>query len=128
MEHRSVVNLTRRHRPVGEKGGVLGYSKSDAYGSISTGEKFYYPPFSPPPKHHFDPDSNLNVETLVVYEDAGTTFLLIKIGNASTIGTGNDPGNVTLWIRNTRFRLKDGAGVGDLFYFREVDPETWTAA
>ena len=51
--------------------GTLGYKK-DSYGSFSTGADFYYPPFSPPPKHNFDPESSITVTSLTRHENNGT--------------------------------------------------------
>ena len=102
--------LWRTTITVGENNDYLGYEKSDSYGSISTGAKFNFPPFSPPPKHHFDPDYRYTVEGLYIYELSGTTFLELSINNANTIR--NARGKVTLWIRNTPFQLKEGDGSG----------------
>ena len=71
--------LWRTTMTVGEDSGTLGYDKSDAYGSISTGAKFNYPPWSPPPKHHFDPDYHYTVEGLYIFESSGTKFLLLRL-------------------------------------------------
>ena len=49
--------LWRTTMTVGESSGELGY-KMDDYGSLSTDADFNYPPWSPPGKHHFDPDYN----------------------------------------------------------------------
>ena len=100
--------LWRTTITVGENNDYLGYDKSDSYGSISTGAKFNFPPFSPPPKHHFDPDYRYTVKGLYIFELSGTAFLELAINDANTIS--NARGNVTLWIRNTPFRLKDCGG------------------
>ena len=90
---------------VGESSGLFGYQKDD-YGSISTDADFGYPPFNPPRKHHFDPDYNFTVEELYLYEDSDVTFLTLTFEDASTIAAPS-AGEVTLWIRNTGFRLSD---------------------
>ena len=83
--------LWRTTLTVGEDSGTLGYDESDSLGSISTDADFYYPPFSPPPKHHFDPDSAITVEAIKSY-DAGGALLEVHIGNIDRFI--NAPGNV----------------------------------
>ena len=97
--------LWRTTITVGESSGQLGYVK-DSFGSISTGAKFNNPPWSPPRKHHFDPDYGYTVDGVYRYEDGGTEFLALEITNAPTLVTA--PGNVALWIGNTSFRLNEG--------------------
>ena len=113
--------LWRTTITVGEDSGTLGYDKSGAYGSISTGAKFNYPPWSPPPKHHFDPDYQYTVEGLYIFESSGTKFLQLLINDTNVIAANTDPGNVTLWIRNTAFRLKDSAGSPGQASFSSAD-------
>ena len=78
---------------VGKSSETLGYKK-DSYGSFSTGADFYYPPFSPPPKHNFDPESSITVTNLT--RQADTLYL-------KTTEPLHNNGNVTLWIGNKRF-------------------------
>ena len=84
---------------VGESStGTLGYDESGAYGELSTGADFFYPPFAPPPRHHFDHGSALTVTSLLRFADSnGDEQLRLKLA-----GLG-DTGNVTLWIGNKRF-------------------------
>ena len=72
--------LWRTTITVGENSGYLGYDESDSLGSISTSADLYFPPFSPPPKHHFDPESAITVEAIKSY-DAGGALLEVHIGN-----------------------------------------------
>ena len=100
---------------VGESSGTLGYNTAtgNSFGSISTGRKFNYPPWSPPPKHHFDRDYNYTVAGLILYEENNVTFLSFTISDAITISGGT----ATLWIRNTGFPLNEGRGSGGLVIF-----------
>ena len=90
--------LWRTTITVGEESGYFGYDSDVAnpLGSISTSEQFNYPPWSPPHKHHFDPDYGFTVAQLFIKGNQLTV---------NVIGAGNfgetDPGNITLWIRNT---------------------------
>ena len=110
--------LWRTTLTVGESSGALGYT--DSYGEISTGAKFNYAPWSPPRKHHFDPDYQFTVAGLYVYESSGVKFLTLGINDAPTIAAIADPGNVTLWIRNTAFRLKEGGGTASGIVFSSL--------
>ena len=94
--------LWRTTITVGEDSGYLGYDADDInpLGSISTGKKFNYPPWSPPHKHHFDPDYEFLV-TQIYHNDSE---LNVQIAG-STNFSGTDPGNITLWIRNTSIPL-----------------------
>ena len=100
--------LWRTTLTVGEDSGILGYDKGSSFGSISTGAKFNYPPWSPPPKHHFDPDYHYTVEGIYL-DDETIQSLTLEINDSSPLADA--PGNVTLWIRNTAFQLTEG-GVG----------------
>ena len=87
--------------------GTLGYKK-DSYGSLSTttdsntGAKFYYPPFSPPPKHNFDPESSISVTSLTRQVDALQETLFLHLTIRSRMP---NTGNVTLWIGNKSFPM-----------------------
>ena len=111
--------LWRTTLTVGENSGILGYDKSDSYGSISTDADFGYPPWNPPHKHHVDPDHNFVVTGLYLESigDSSKKNLVLEINDISIIGNVTDAANVTLWIRNTGFRLKEGAGAGSTFGF-----------
>ena len=58
--------LWRTTMTVGEESGFLGYHGVDGLGGLSTGRKFNYPPWSPPSKHHFDPDYEYTIEGLYI--------------------------------------------------------------
>ena len=88
--------LWRTTLTVGESSGYLGYHKSEGWGELSHGAKFNYPPWSPPSKHHFDPD--YEHEILALYIDDTGSLILEVVGALDLVGT---PGDVTLWIRNT---------------------------
>ena len=94
--------LWRTTMTVGEDSGYLGYDADDInpLGSISTGKKFNYPPWSPPHKHHFDPDYEFLVSQ-IYHNDSELTVQIVGSKNFS----GTDPGNITLWIRNTSIPL-----------------------
>ena len=94
--------LWRTTITVGEDSGYLGYDADDInpLGSISTGKKFNYPPWSPPHKHHFDPDYEFLVSQ-IYHNDSELTVQIVGSKNFS----GTDPGNITLWIRNTSIPL-----------------------
>ena len=68
-------------------------------GSISTSADFGYPPWSPPHKHHFDPESYITVETLWVYDVNGERQLILKMPKLPDIG------NVTLWLDHRSYPL-----------------------
>ena len=96
---------------VGENSGYLGY-EPPTYGSFSTGADFNYPPFSPPPKHNFDPDYENEVQNLYTFEtDEGEKVLQFD----SSLLAYNYSGNLTLWIRNTSFQLKPSFGGSIIF-------------
>ena len=82
--------LWRTTITVGESSGTLGYKK-DSYGSLSTDADFGFPPWNPPPKHHFDPESAITVEA-IKSDDAGGALLEVHIGNIDRFI--NAPGNV----------------------------------
>ena len=70
-----------------------------AFGSISTDADFGFPPWSPPHKHHFDPESYITVETLWVYDVDGERQLTLRMPKLP------DTGNVTLWIGHKSYPL-----------------------
>ncbi len=111
--------LWRTTMTVGESSGQLGYNtaSTNSYGSISTDADFNYPPWSPPPKHHFDPDYNFTVAALFLYEQSGVTVLTLSINDVMTISGGT----ATLWIGNTGFPLNEGSGVGSLNFSSLTD-------
>ena len=94
--------------------GTLGYLK-DSYGSLSTGTDFYYPPFSPPPKHNFDPESSLTVIGLSLIENSDTLLKFLTLYTQTLLSESAATGNVTLWIRNTGFPLAEGAGTPGVY-------------
>ena len=73
--------LRRTTITVGEDSGYLGYDSdpNSLLGSISTGAKFNYPPFNPPPKHHFDPDYNATVQGLYLSSSGDDDVLTLQI-------------------------------------------------
>ena len=111
--------LWRTTMTVGESSGQLGYNTAptNSYGSISTDADFNYPPWSPPPKHHFDPDYNFTVDALFLSEPSGVTVLTLTINDVMTISGGT----ATLWIGNTGFPLNEGAGLGSLNFSSLTD-------
>ena len=95
---------------VGESNDFLGYSKDEGWGELSTGREFNYPPWSPPHKHHFDPDYEFSVEALYIDPSLAEDTLVLEIDDAD--GANNiDVGNLTLWIRNTSIPLSDIGGI-----------------
>ena len=105
---------------VGESNDYFGYDKADSYGSMSTSREFNYPPWSPPGKHHFDPDYELAVRGLFIDPTGGSDRLTLRIMDTDT--RNNVPvGNVTLWIRNTSFPVVGFNGSGLTFGFDVPD-------
>ena len=100
---------------VGEDSDFFGYSKSDSLGELSTSAKFSYPPWSPPHKHHFDPDYRFAVDGLYFDPTGGTDHLILEIDD--TGGSGISVGNLTLWIGNTSFPLGSLGGTSLTFGF-----------
>ena len=100
---------------VGESSGYFGYEKTSSLGSINTGAKFNYPPWSPPHKHHFDPDYRFAVDGLYFDPTGGTDHLILEIDD--TGGSGISVGNLTLWIGNTSFPLGSLGGTSLTFGF-----------
>ena len=78
---RTTFYLRRTTITVGEDSGYLGYDSdpNSLLGSISTGAKFNYPPFNPPPKHHFDPDYNATVQGLYLSSSGDDDVLTLHI-------------------------------------------------
>ena len=98
---------------VGESNDNFGYDSS--LGSISTGAKFNYPPWSPPHKHHVDSDYEFTVDGLYIDRGEDKPILTLEINNADTANI--DVGNLTLWIRNTSFPLPDIGGNRNQYSF-----------
>ena len=115
--------LWRTTITVGESSGTLGYDESDSLGSISTSADLYYPPFSPPPKHHFDPESAITVAAIKSYEDLGDIVLEVSIDGAEATFYGA-PGNVTLWFNHTAYPFSVAGISGDIIVFRTVFADT----
>ena len=90
------------------------YSPALSIGSISTGTDFYYPPFSPPPKHHFDPESAITVVDIIVVEDSGGRGLLLTMAKLP------ETGNVTLWIGHKSYALSSAS------YDSSLNDYTWS--
>ena len=105
---------------MGESSGYLGYDSDllNPLGSISTGASFNYPPWSPPPKHHFDPDYEFTVTALYL-DPTGDGTLVITVDGAG-IERGPDVGNITLWIRNTSFPLANFANSGQISFSFDI--------
>ena len=100
---------------VGESNDYLGYDKGESYGELSTGRVFNYPPWSPPGEHHFDPDYEFKVDSLHL-DDAGNLNFWV---DGADDAPGTNVGNITLWIRNSSFRLSGFGNNGTgLFGFR----------
>ena len=102
---------------VGAERDFLGYDANvtNPLGSISTGAKFNYPPWSPPHKHHVDPDYEYTITGLYIDEFGGFNLAL---SDTSTLTQRR--GNVTLWIRNTKFRLRDGSAASGEISFNSA--------
>ena len=92
--------LWRTTMTVGEASGYLGYIKSnvESWGELSHGATFNYPPWSPPHKHHFDPDDKITVNGIYIEPEGDKKVLQLNLSTAVD-------SNVTLWIRNTPFPL-----------------------
>ena len=105
--------LWRTTITVGEDSGYFGYDADalNPLGSINTNPKFSYPPWSPPHKHHVDPDYEFRVTQLYM-NDSELNVQIVGAGDFS----GTDPGNITLWIRNTSIPL-GGFGSSDTEMF-----------
>ena len=99
--------LWRTTLTVGESSGQLGYDSS--FGSLSTGAKFNYPPWSPPHKHHVDSDYEFTVRGLYIDASGAEAALVVQIGDADN-ANNIDVGNLTLWIGNTSVPLPDIGG------------------
>ena len=112
--------LWRTTMTVGETNGYLGYQKREGWGELSIGREFNYPPWSPPHKHHFDPDYRFAVSGLFINSTGGTDRLALEIDD-DTDGSGISVGNVTLWIRNTPFPLGTLGGASVAFGFAVPD-------
>ena len=93
--------LWRTTLTVGESNDYLGYSEIENWGELSTSATFNYPPWSPPHKHHFDPDYEFTVEDLFL-DDSGNLNLIV---DGSDNAPGTNVGEITLWIRNSKFPL-----------------------
>ena len=119
--------LWRTTITVGESNDYLGYDKSDAYGSISTGADFGYPPWNPPHKHHVDWGSYYTVEAIKSYEDLGANTLEVYIEGVNNIAGG--PGNVTLWLNHTAYPFSVGRSTAEFITFSDrfddVHDVTW---
>ena len=99
--------LWRTTLTVGEDSGTLGYDRSDSLGSISTSAKFGHPPWNPPRKHHFDPDSYIIVEAIRSYEESGDILLAFQIDDIGKLS--GKPGKLTLWLGRTAYPVSVGS-------------------
>ena len=99
--------LWRTTLTVGEDSGTLGYDRSDSLGSISTSAKFGHPPWNPPRKHHFDPDSYIIVEAIRSYEESGDILLAFQIDDIGKLS--GKPGKLTLWLARTAYPVSVGS-------------------
>ena len=97
--------LWRTTMTVGESSGYLGYHKDSGWGEISTGGTFNHPPWSPPYKHHVDPDHEFEIDAIYI-SDAGR--LLVEDNFAQVLG--GLPGKLTFWVRTTGFVMTGGHG------------------
>ena len=106
---------------VGESSDYLGYVKSpiESWGELSHGAKFNSPPWSPPGKHHFDPDYRFTVEGIYIDPSGASDRLVFEIKDAG--GPKIGVGNITLWIRNTSFPLASIGGEALSFAFDVPD-------
>ena len=113
--------LWRTTMTVGESSGYLGYvkSSSESWGEISHGATFNYPPWSPPHKHHFDPDYRFTVKGLYIDPTGGVDRLTLEIADAGE--SGITVGNIRLWIGNTSFPLGELGGASTSFGFAVPD-------
>ena len=111
--------LWRTTITVGETSGYLGYHDTDALGSISTGAQFNYPPWSPPHKHHFDPDYRFTVSALYIDPSGTEDRLTLEI--AFTGESAITVGNITLWIGNTSFPVGVLGGASTQYGFAVPD-------
>ena len=113
--------LWRTTITVGESSGYLGYVKSsvESWGELSTGAQFNYPPWSPPHKHHFDPDYRFTVSGLYIDPSGTEDRLTLEIDDTgeSVITVGN----ITLWIGNTSFPLRVLGGASTSYGFAVPD-------
>ncbi|WP_420636162.1 Calx-beta domain-containing protein [Candidatus Palauibacter sp.] len=100
---------------VGESNDYLGYSEIENWGELSTSATFNYPPWSPPHKNHFDPDYEFTVEDLFLDDSGNLNLTVDGSGNAP----GTNVGEITLWIRNSKFPLANfGANGTGQYGFR----------
>ena len=111
--------LWRTTITVGEASGYLGYHATDSLGSISTGAQFNYPPWSPPHKHHFDPDYRFTVGALYIDPSGTEDRLTLEI--AFTGESAITVGNITLWIGNTSFPVDVLGGASTQYGFAVPD-------
>ena len=111
--------LWRTTITVGEASGYLGYHATDSLGSISTGAQFNYPPWSPPHKHHFDPDYRFTVGALYIDPSGTEDRLTLEI--AFTGESAITVGNITLWIGNTSFPVGVLGGASTQYGFAVPD-------
>ena len=112
--------LWRTTMTVGKTGDLLGYHKSEEWGELSTSAKFNYPPWSPPGKHHFDPDYQFEMEAL--YLSGSNRGLLNVEGDNFGDAPGTNVGKITLWIGNSSFRLAN-FGKGGVGAWGFIDPD-----
>ena len=97
--------LWRTTMTVGEQSGFLGYHEGEGWGELSTGRKFNHPPWSPPHKHHFDPDYEFEIDGIYI-DDTGRLYAELDLSHILAA----KPGKMTFWIRNTGFEVKGGFG------------------
>ena len=107
---------------VGEESGYLGYDSDtdNRLGSISTDANFNYPPWSPPGKHHFDPDYEFTVAALYIDPSGEKDRLILSIPDADEANK-IFAGKPRIWIGNMSFRLI--ALGGDTVSFGFIDPD-----
>ena len=97
--------LWRTTMTVGGADDHLGYHKDNGWGELSTGRTFNHPPWSPPHKHHVDPNHQFEIDGIYI-TDAGR--LVVEADLAQIISSL--PGKLTFWIRTTGFVVPGGAG------------------
>ena len=107
----TTITVGVRDNSVGDYANIIsGYASVLSLGSISTSEKFYYPPFHPPPKHHFDPDNQISVAAVTIVQDGSSKAIrLVTMPSLSDVGT------VTLWIGHKSYPLSSPSSTGSDF-------------
>ncbi len=88
---------------------ISGYASVLSLGSISS-SKFYYPPFHPPHKHHFDPDNQISVAAVTIVQEGSSKTIRLE-----TTPSLSDVGTVTLWIGHKSYPFSSPSSTGTNF-------------